>query len=290
MELDLHEQINKRKGWQKVILLTIQGYFDNKVGRNAAAMTYYLLFAMFPFFIFVTSLLGLLHLPTLTLDGQITRFLPEDVVAFLNLAIEHITKSSNNALLTFGLVFSVWFPLRAVSNLMEAINDIYGEEKSGSHSIRTAILTALTIVLIPAMLLLLLLGERVLGFVGEYIPISAEFITGWSRMRFVPMAAALLFMLSAVYFFSPSKIQKVRYILPGAVLSMGVWMLFSLIFSYYVDHMGRYSIIYGSIGVIIALLVWMDWSMIAMLMGAVFNVALKETYDKPKEMEIEIKI
>lgn len=290
MELDLHGQINKRKGWQKVILLTIQGYFDNKVGRNAAAMTYYLLFAMFPFFIFVTSLLGLLHLPTLTLDGQITRFLPEDVVAFLNLAIEHITKSSNNALLTFGLVFSVWFPFRAVSNLMEAINDIYGEEKSGSHSIRTAILTALTIVLIPAMLLLLLLGERVLGFVGEYIPISAEFITGWSRMRFVPMAAALLFMLSAVYFFSPSKIQKVRYILPGAVLSMGVWMLFSLIFSYYVDHMGRYSIIYGSIGVIIALLVWMDWSMIAMLMGAVFNVALKETYDKPKEMEIEIKI
>ena len=290
MELDLHGQINKRKGWQKVILLTIQGYFDNKVGRNAAAMTYYLLFAMFPFFIFVTSLLGLLHLPTLTLDGQITRFLPEDVVAFLNLAIEHITKSSNNALLTFGLVFSVWFPLRAVSNLMEAINDIYGEEKSGSHSIRTAILTALTIVLIPAMLLLLLLGERVLGFVGEYIPISAEFITGWSRMRFVPMAAALLFMLSAVYFFSPSKIQKVRYILPGAVLSMGVWMLFSLIFSYYVDHMGRYSIIYGSIGVIIALLVWMDWSMIAMLMGAVFNVALKTTYDKPKEMEIEIKI
>lgn len=290
MELDLHGQINKRKGWQKVILLTIQGYFDNKVGRNAAAMTYYLLFAMFPFFIFVTSLLGLLHLPTLTLDGQITRFLPEDVVAFLNLAIEHITKSSNNALLTFGLVFSVWFPLRAVSNLMEAINDIYGEEKSGSHSIRTAILTALTIVLIPAMLLLLLLGERVLGFVGEYIPISAEFIIGWSRMRFVPMAAALLFMLSAVYFFSPSKIQKVRYILPGAVLSMGVWMLFSLIFSYYVDHMGRYSIIYGSIGVIIALLVWMDWSMIAMLMGAVFNVALKTTYDKPKEMEIEIKI
>lgn len=290
MELDLHGQINKRKGWQKVILLTIQGYFDNKVGRNAAAMTYYLLFAMFPFFIFVTSLLGLLHLPTLTLDGQITRFLPEDVVAFLNLAIEHITKSSNNALLTFGLVFSVWFPLRAVSNLMEAINDIYGEEKSGSHSIRTAILTALTIVLTPAMLLLLLLGERVLGFVGEYIPISAEFIIGWSRMRFVPMAAALLFMLSAVYFFSPSKIQKARYILPGAVLSMGVWMLFSLIFSYYVDHMGRYSIIYGSIGVIIALLVWMDWSMIAMLMGAVFNVALKETYDKPKEMEIEIKI
>lgn len=290
MELDLHGQIKKRKGWQKVILLTIQGYFDNKVGRNAAAMTYYLLFAMFPFFIFVTSLLGLLHLPTLTLDGQITRFLPEDVVAFLNLAIEHITKSSNNALLTFGLVFSVWFPLRAVSNLMEAINDIYGEEKSGSHSIRTAILTALTIVLIPAMLLLLLLGERVLGFVGEYIPISAEFISGWSRMRFVPMAAALLFMLSAVYFFSPSKIQKARYILPGAILSMGVWMLFSLIFSYYVDHVGRYSIIYGSIGVIIALLVWMDWSMIAMLMGAVFNVALKETYDKPKEMEIEIEI
>ena len=62
------KKIPKRK-WQKLIYFTVFGYFENNVGRTAAAMTYYLVFAIFPFLIFVTSLLGLLDLPMLTLEG-----------------------------------------------------------------------------------------------------------------------------------------------------------------------------------------------------------------------------
>ncbi|HIY04027.1 MAG TPA: YihY/virulence factor BrkB family protein [Candidatus Anaerotignum merdipullorum] len=282
--MDLQSKFSDKHGIWGVLLSTIQGYFSNRIGRSAAAMTYYLLFAMFPFLIFITSLLGLLHLPMLSLDGDVARFLPEDVIRFLNLAISHITANSNNALLTFGLVFTVWFPLRAVSNLMAAVKDIYGNTDGiahrSSHGIRSGILTMLLILLIPALILLLVLGERALSFVGQYLPISESFIHVWATLRFLPMAAALLFVLSAVYYLSPAQKQPPRYVLPGAVLSMVIWMAFSLLFSLYVDHVGRYSLIYGSIGVIIALLVWMDCSATAMLMGAVFNVALKQNQSK----------
>ena len=110
----------------------------------------------------------------------------------------HITENSNNTLLTFGLVFTVWFPLRAVSNLMKAVNDIYESGINGVHYVRTAIITVLMIVLIPVLVILLLLGEKLLRFVSIYVPLAPDFIDGLIKMRFFPMAMALLFVLSAI--------------------------------------------------------------------------------------------
>ncbi len=279
------KKVPERK-WQKLLYFMAFGYFENGVGRTAAAMTYYLLFALFPFLIFVTSLLGLLHLPMLTLEGEITKFLPADVVGLLNAILTHITANSNNALLTFGLVFTVWFPLRAVSNLMKAVNDIYESEEASVHYIRMAILTVLMIVLIPVLVILLLLGERFLQFVSTYIPLAPDFIIDFAKMRFVLMAMALLFVLSAIYYLSPAKKQPPRYVLPGALMAVVIWLIFSFIFSVYVNRVGKYSVIYGSIGVIIALLVWLNFSMTTMLMGAVFNVAIKKTFQKETEKKL----
>ena len=96
------------------------------------------------------------------------------------------------------------------------------------------------------------------------------------------MGFALILLTSAVYYLSPCQPPKWRYIFPGALLSTSFWMLYSVFFSYYVDHMGNYSVIYGSIGAIIAFLIWLNLSLTALLLGAVFNQALRETaaYEK----------
>ncbi len=278
--MNLLERFKQKGGWCRVFALMVEGYFTNHIGRTAAAMTYYFLFAIFPFLIVVTSLLGLMDLPALTFEGEITRFLPKDVVLLLNTALFHITKNSSNAWLTFGLVLTVWFPYRAVSNLMEVVNDIYDGKAlvRRVHPLRILFVAVLLVVLIPMMVLFLVVGERVLLFVSQYVPLSLEFIREWNIMRFLPLSAALLFVLCMVYFLSPTLHQPVRYVLPGAVLSVLAWMLFSLLFSFYVDNIASYSVVYGSIGVMIALLVWMNCSMIAMLMGAVCNVALRQTF------------
>lgn len=268
------------RGWQRVIFHTLEAYFSNEIGKTAASLTYYFIFAIFPFLIFISSLLGFLHLPMITVEGDASALLPADVVTLANLTIAHMTESSSGAWLTFGLVFTVWFPLRAVISMMAAINRIYGGEKVRRHTLRILFLTILIIVFVPVLVLVLLIGQSVLEFISVFVPMAESFIDLWMKIRFLPVSLGVLCLICGVYFLSPNAAPKKKYVFPGAILSTAIWVLFSAVFAYYVDHMGKYSAIYGSIGAIIAFLVWLNVSMVSMLMGAVFNQALRNEYEK----------
>ena len=259
---------------KRVLTNTIRGYIGKDVGKRAASLTYYLLFAIFPFMVALISILGLWHLPMISLEGEAAAFLPEDVVTLLNLTITHMTEASNGAIFTFGVVFAVWFPFRAVKNMTDEVSDIYGSEKPSHHTLRVLLLSIFIWFLIAIMLVI---GESVLKYVAQFLPITMEFIAFWTKARFLSMGLALILLTSAIYYLSPKEPPKWRYIFPGALLSTSFWMLYSVFFSYYVDHMGNYSVIYGSIGAIIAFLIWLNLSLTALLLVAVFNQALRET-------------
>lgn len=274
--LGLGEKADRR--WKRVIFHTLDGYFSNGISKTAASLTYYFIFAIFPFLIFISSLLGFLHLPMITVEGDASALLPADVVALINLTIAHMTETSSGAWLTFGLVFTVWFPLRAVSSLVGAINGIYGDEKMLKHTLRIIFLSLLMIIFVPVLLMVLLISKEVMEFISIFVPMAESFIDLWSRIRFLPISLGVLFFISGVYFLSPNQRPLKRYVFPGSVLSTAAWILFSAGFAYYVDHVGKYSVIYGSIGAIIAFLVWLNASVAALLMGAVFNQALRREF------------
>jgi len=264
---------------KQIIQLTIKGFLSKEVGKRAAGLTYYLVFAIFPFIISVISILGILHLPMISLEGDMVAFLPADVITLLNMTILHMTEFSNGAILTFGLAFALWFPFRAVKNMTAEVADIYGEEKPKGHLKRVFFLYIIILIFIPVLFILLIIGEGVLDFVFRYLPLlplTEEFILLWDKLRFLPMALALILLTSAVYALSPNHRPGWRYVLPGALLSTAAWMCYSLFFAGYVNNMGNYSVIYGSIGAIIAFLIWLNWSLTALLTGAVFNQALRE--------------
>jgi len=264
---------------KQIIQLTIKGFLSKEVGKRAAGLTYYLVFAIFPFIISIISILGILHLPMISLEGDMAAFLPADVITLLNMTILHMTEFSNGAILTFGLAFALWFPFRAVKNMTAEVADIYGEEKPKGHLKRVFFLYIIILIFIPVLFILLIIGEGVLDFVFRYLPLlplTEEFILLWDKLRFLPMALALILLTSAVYALSPNHRPGWRYVLPGALLSTAAWMAYSLFFAHYVNNMGNYSVIYGSIGAIIAFLIWLNWSLTALLVGAVFNQALRE--------------
>ena len=263
---------------KQVLQLTIKGFLGKEVGKRSAGLTYYLVFAIFPFILSIIALLGVLHLPMISLDGDAAAFLPKDVITLLNITLVHMTAYSNGAILTFGLAFALWFPFRAVKNMTEEVSDIYGDEKQNGkkHLARVFFLYVLIIVFIPVLLILLIIGEGVLSFVAQFLPITLEFIHLWNKLRFLPMALGLILLTSAVYLLSPVQRPALRYVLPGALLSTAAWMAYSLFFAHYVNNMGNYSVVYGSIGAIIVFLIWLNWSLTALLTGAVFNQALRE--------------
>lgn len=260
---------------KRFLRLLIQGFLQKEVSKRAASLTYYLVFAIFPFLISVISLLGVLRLPMISLEGDAAAFLPADVIALLNLTITHMTEISNGAILTFGLVFTLWFPFRAVKNMTDEVSDIYEDGRPVGHTKRVILLSLVILVLIPVLVIALLIGEGVLSFVAEFLPITREFISLWTKLRFLPMALLLLLLTSAVYYFSPNQPPAWRHILPGALLSTAAWVAYSLFFAFYVDNMGQYSVIYGSLGAIVAFLIWLNWSLTALLFGAVCNQALR---------------
>ena len=109
------------KNMKTILHQMLQSYVKKEVGKRAASLTYYLVFAIFPFIISVISLLGFLHLPMISLEGDAAAFLPADVITLLNLTIAHMTETSNGAILTFGVVFSLWFPYLAVLYLKDLV-------------------------------------------------------------------------------------------------------------------------------------------------------------------------
>ena len=115
---------------RQVLKNTVRGYITKDVSKRAASLTYYLLFAIFPFLVALISILGLLHLPMISLEGEAAAFLPADVITLLNRTITHMTEASNGAIFTFGVVFALWFPFRAVRNMTEEVSDIYGWQYS----------------------------------------------------------------------------------------------------------------------------------------------------------------
>ena len=268
---------------KEILQLTIKGFLGKEVGRRSAGLTYYLVFAIFPFIISIVSILGILHLPMISLEGDVAAFLPADIITLLNITLVHMTTYSNGAILTFGLAFALWFPFRAVKNMTEEVADIYGDEKMKvkGHLTRVFFLYIIILIFIPVMFILLIVGEGVLDFVAQFLPgITREFIALWNKLRFLPMALALIFLTSAVYALSPAKRPQWKFILPGALLSTAAWMVYSLFFANYVNNMGNYSVIYGSIGAIIAFLIWLNWSLTALLTGAVVNQAFREVNKK----------
>lgn len=271
---------------KQVLQLTIKGFLNKEVGRRSAGLTYYLVFAIFPFIISIISILGILKLPMISLEGDVAAFLPADVITLLNITLVHMTAYSNGAILTFGLAFALWFPFRAVKNMTTEVADIYGEEKQKvkGHLARVFFLYILILVFIPVVFILLIIGEGVLDFIFQYLPVlplTEEIILLWDKLRFLPMALGLILLTSAVYALSPAKRPGWRYVLPGALLSTAAWMCYSLFFAHYVNNMGNYSVIYGSIGAIIVFLIWLNWSLTALLTGAVFNQALREAKKDP---------
>ncbi len=281
--MDISDRYNGEKKWVRFLAELLDRYFQDEIGKSAAALTYYMVFTFFPFLIFLSMLLGFMNIPLVPLGGEIGNFLPQDMIMIINLFITHITESRNSGILLIGLVLTIWFSMRAVRAMMGMINYAYRGEKPASwigHIISTSVFTVCMMLFIFFSLAVLVVGEGVLQWVSQIFPISINTIVLWSRLRFLLLITILFFILSALYYVAPSYQMRWKNVVWGVLVALISWTMFSMVFAYYVDNMGRYSMIYGSIGAIIVFLMWLYFSCVAVLMGAEFNHVRMMIYGK----------
>lgn len=268
----------------KIMRILISNFFSHNIGRNSAAIAYYLVFALFPFLIFISNLIGLLNLDIGSITNNLLFVLPNDIVDIIENYLKYVTQTSSRSLFVFTLFFSIYFPMRVSRGLMDSVRLAYHLNKpkhSFLYIFRQIGYTIILFVSISLTLFLLIMGRNFLEYISDLAVIKnrmeiSEFLfILWDYLRFIIVGAVMFSALGMLYIMAQDKRMKITEILPGTVISLAAWLLVSMLFSSYVENFSNYSIIYGTLGTVIVLLIWLYLSSVILILGAELNVAIK---------------
>ena len=240
-------------------------------------MAYYLLFTLFPFLIFLSSLLGLLQLDISEVLKALQPLLPTEVLDVAGAYLEYASRTSSAAMLWFGLIFSIYFPLRAADCLMRALRRAYHLPRPRNqlaYRFKVLLYTVFLLVTIALTLVLATVSQRMLKFIGKYITLRLEFVELWDSLRFPLLAVVVFGAVGLLYAMSQDTRQPGRNIVPGVVVSLAAWMALSAAYSFYVENFANYSLIYGTLGTVVVLMIWLYLTATVLIMGAEINDVL----------------
>ena len=262
---------------RRVPYLLFQRYLRHNVGIQSAALAFYLLFSLFPFLIFISALLGLLNLNVTTILIALGELLPREIVDIVRSYLLHVGENPSLRLMLFGLFFSIWFPMRATNALMVSVRTAYHlgpPRRALVHRFKTLLYTVLLILTIALTLALMTVGERILSYaVGSFhLPqLTAEL---WVRMRFPAAAVVGYFALFFLYALAQDGFTAWKNVWPGTLAALAAWMALSWLYSFYVENFAHYSMLYGSIGTVIVLMIWLYMTANVLILGAELNGVL----------------
>lgn len=257
--------------------LMARRYLRHNVGIQSAALAFYLLFMLFPFLIFISALLGLLRLDVEAILVWLGQLLPREVVDLAEMYLLHVTRNSSPQLLLFGLFFSIYFPMRAANSLMRAVRTAYHlgpPRRPIVHTFKSFLYTVVLILVIAVTMTLLSVTDAALHYAMVHFGLPAAAAALWNRLRFPVVAAVAFFAIFGLYALSQDSRQPWRNIWPGALCALGAWMGMSLLYTLYVENFANYSLVYGSIGTVIVVLIWLYASAMVLIMGAELNGTL----------------
>ena len=275
--MDLYLPPLPRNRFLRFLYLMVQRYLRHNVGIHSAALAFYLLFTIFPLLIFISALLGLLHLDVAGILLALGELVPRAVVDFVEVYLTYVRDNSSLQLMLFGLFFSIYFPMRATNSLMRSVRIAYhlGPPRAAlTHLIKTLLYTVLLMATIALTLVLMTVSDRLLAYGVEYLRLPLFVAELWARLRFPTIAVVGYFALFFLYALAQDARQPWRNIWPGTLAALGAWLAFSWLYAWYVENVAHYSLLYGSIGAVIVLLIWLNVSAMTLIMGAECNGTL----------------
>jgi len=276
------KQRRKAIGWRAFFIALYHIWEKDDVSDSAAALTYYGILALFPFLLFVVTLGGLLLSPT-AVDGivrDLATVTPQQVTQIIEGRLISLQQRSSGRLLTIGLIGAIWAASGAVTSLMKALNRCYGVQETRPFWKRRAIAIGMTFVtgLLSIVSALILFAVPALG---HYLGGSLGAIV--SAARYVVGGGLVMVLWALLYSLLPNTRSRFRLFSAGSVVGVVVWLVASWGFGAYVRHFGKYEAIYGALGGVIVLLVWMWLSSVVVLLGAEINKLLQSSREPRHE-------
>jgi membrane protein len=273
----------ERLGLVDFFKLTFKEVGEDHVAAFAGNLTYKVIFAIFPFFTFLLSLLGLFNATSLVTDmiDALRGVLSRPAIDLIERQLIPLTESQAESAFTFGAIFSILLALWGVSgafrSIMEAMNVMYEveEDRPAWKLYGTSIFMSLAVVVLMVTAFgLVVFGEPIARTVAEAVGLGSIFTAVWGIVQWPILACVVLLTFALIYFFAPAAKQRFSWISPGAVLAFVFWLLFSLAFSFYASNSGASST-YGSLAGVIIFMLYVYYSAFIMLIGAEMNQVIE---------------
>ncbi len=272
-----------KRSWWRILKRTVKEFQDDNLTDWAAALTYYGLMSLFPMLVALVAVLGVFgqedSIATL-LDSfseaglsSVADAIKEPLLGVVN------SKAGAGALLSFGLLAALWSASGYLGAFMRAANSIYEVEEGRPFWKLRPIqvgLTLLGVLLLSLVAIGLVITGPFAEAIGDAIGLGDTAVTVWSIAKWPVMLVIVMCIIAALYYVAPNVRQpKFRWVSPGGVLAVVLWVVASFGFAFYVSNFGSYNETYGTLGGIISFLVWMWISNLALLLGAEFDAELE---------------
>ena len=269
---------------------------DNVFGR-AAELSYYFLLALFPFLIFLTSIIGLVlgsgtgtrHM----LFNYLARIMPPSAFQLIDNTMYEVSSASGGGKLSFGLLAALWAASNGLTAITDSLNTAYDLTESRSWWKRRLVSIGLTMalsVLIIAALTLVVGGGRIAEWLAGVYGFGPVFPVAWKIIQWPVVLAFMTFAFALIYYFAPDiREQKWKWLTPGAVIGVALWLLVSIAFRVYLHFFNSYSATYGSLGAVIILMLWLYFTGAAVLIGGETNSEIENAAAKHGEPEAKEK-
>jgi membrane protein len=274
------------KGWKDIAWRVYDGFQNDRVLLVSAGVTFYALLALFPATAAIVSLYGLFADATTINEhlSLVSGFLPAGALDVIGDQVKRIASKGQTTLgITFfvTLALSLWGANAGTKSIFDALNIIYKERETRSFIGLTLRSLAFTLGAI-ALVLAAFAGIVVVPVALKLLGIPGGSATSLLTMLRWPLLYLVILLASAsLYRYGPSRTKpQWRWVTWGSAIAGGIWIIGSLLLSWYVANFGTYNATYGSLGAVIGFMVWMWLSTIIVLMGGEINAEMEHQTGK----------
>jgi len=262
-------------------------WLDDIPGRSAQ-LSYYFLLSLFPLLIFLSALLGYFFAADTKLERRLIDYLgsmmPNSAFEIVQRTMTDLLEERGGAKLSFGLLLALWMAASGMEAVIEGLNVAFQVREVRPWWRRRLVALNLTVavaVLSGCALGLALVGGTGGKFVMDLIGPSGLWMILWRVAHGIGSAFFLLFAIALIYFLGPNLRgrRRTQVIMPGAVVALACWITASAGLQLYLDRFSTFGATYGSLGAVIALLLWLYLSGATLLLGAEINSGIQARLD-----------
>lgn len=274
-------------GFEGLPLYDVLSFFfkrlsEGELQTRARSLAFSLFLAIFPAIIFIFTLIPYIPIPSFPdkLLLLISEFLPASTFEAVKETIEDIIRHQRGGLLSFGFLFALFVSAEGVMNVMTWFNrSFHGKEQRSAWRVR---LMAIGLTITLAIFIFLAIGLILTTEFIYYYLESKHILVNFMQLLFLTAGKWIILLMlsfsaiSLLYYYGPSKHEKLRFISAGSSLATLLIVLTSLGFNYFITNFGQYNKLYGSIGTLIIILIWLYINSMVLLVGYELNVSIRK--------------